>query len=265
MGAGEPAPADGGLDAANFETRRQGVSPDAYWRSLDTNKRLILVAAGVVGLLLIALEIVRVARSPGSPPPLKPPAVSTAAPSWRGFAASQESLLCGPDAAFATVGMLERGEPVERLDTRRDYALVRDDSGRVGYVRSSALSATAPPVTADTPFVRCQRRPLELDISACEQRGREQLEACRTGCKSDGCAEQCSTRFTDCRLGCTQPVAPLAPGVAGGTAQPSLIPANGSATAGDDSKDEAAKAKKTKGKKAKTPLKHKGKHKGLTP
>jgi hypothetical protein len=166
--------------------------------------------------------------------------------------------------------MLERGEPVERLDTRRDYALVRDDSGRVGYVRSSVLSATAPPVTADTPFVRCQRRPLEPDVSACEQRGREQLESCRAGCKNGACAEPCATRFTDCRLGCTQPVAPIAPGVTGGAAstapgsptQPSLIPTNGGAMAGDDTKDEAAKAKKTKGKKAKMPLKRKGKHKG---
>ena len=187
-----------------------------------------------------------------------------------------QPLLSGPSTEFAAASNIERGEPVERLAVLADYSLVRDDSGRVGYVKAANLGLAAPPVGTDEPFARCQRRPLEPDTTACEQRGRQQLESCRTSCKTPGCAEQCSTRFADCRLACTQPAAPPSspgsasapPSPAGATSAPAptsptpaVVPGDSAPT--DEAKPEAVrKGKKAKGKKARAAGKRKAKAKG---
>lgn len=255
-----------GVDVEFEHARSTAPTLAAYWRGLSPVHRALHVGLPLIAAVLLVVISLRVGRAP-PPAPVAP----AASPNWRGFVTSTEQLASGPDASFAAAGAIEKGEAVERLDTVRDFALVRDSSGRVGYVRNSVLAATAPPVTPETPFTRCQRRPLEADIGACEQRGREQLEACRAGCKTEDCGTQCGTRLADCRLTCTQPVAPMmtaaTPGATGtaavaaqpGMATPSVIPVENAVSADD------GKGKKAKGKKAKMPVKRKGKRKNLPP
>jgi hypothetical protein len=222
-----------------------GMPPPAsglgdLWRELPIAARIVVIG---MPLLLVAASAALVLWL-GHPPPPPPP--------WRGFVAATQPLVTGPAESFPSAGVVERGEPVERLQVERGWALVRDAGGRVGYVKELDLRADAPAPAPDAPFTRCQRRPLEGDAVACEQRGRGQLEACRKACTAAGCTEQCATRFVDCQLACSQlpGAAPPAPAVTEAVAAP---PA-------DEPKADLAKGKKVK--KAKAIAKRKAKRKG---
>jgi hypothetical protein len=218
----------------------------AWWSGLPTGRRAALV--GGVALVAVVLAAVPWLARPR-------PVTVLPLPPWRGFVTATQPLSSGPDAAFASAGPIERGEPVERLAREGELAVVRDASGRVGYVRAADLSPSAPPSRPNEPFTRCQRRPLEPDGAACEQRGRGQLEACRSACPDASCPEQCAARFSDCRASCAQPT----PAAGAAPVAPAVAPAAAGVATDEPAKPEPKVKKGKKG--AKAPAKRKAKRK----
>lgn len=252
------AAADGDASSSSLDDLevgvRTGVTVAAFWRGRSILGRLAFVLLPLVAIGGGAAAGYFVATT-WTPAPQ---------PAWRGYVAATQPLVVGPAAAFASAGVIERGEPVERIASASGYALVRDGSGRVGYLDETGLASEPPPVTADAPFTRCSRRAHEPDATACEQRAVEQLEACRSTCATPECNEQCAMRNDQCRTACSRPpadgdaagpvpagapeVAPV-PGVAADdVASATAAPADGKKAKGKKGKKTKAGKRKGKGK-----------------
>lgn len=104
---------------------------------------------------------------------------------------------------------VERGELVEVLDRRGEYALVRNQAGRVGWIDGPSLASEPGPVTSAAPFAMCRRRWTELDNTECLVRAQAQLEACKPSCEEAdelaACLRACDQRMQACSATCELP------------------------------------------------------------
>ncbi|MBN1961767.1 MAG: hypothetical protein JW841_12555 [Deltaproteobacteria bacterium] len=243
-----------GIDQAASVESFSSPNAGAKLSKLTLDWRLLVIAAEALLILFLLIIVIINANSSVTDKKQNLQAASV----WRGFVAKNEQLICGPDKAYAIIGTVEKGAVVERIAIKGDYSLVHDNAGRVGYIRSSALSSIAPAITADLPFTQCQRFPLESDISNCEQRSREQFEACNAGCQNETCTSKCSARLAECREKCTQAVISTKPGLSDNTDKSSETSANViPLEEPDDSKAETGMALKFKKKKGKKKVGHK--------
>ncbi len=146
---------------------------------------LVLVLAGAVLLMVFLLQ----------------------APSKLAFVSDRQPLWVGPLAGetYTQLDAVERGQGVQVFDVVGEFAMVRDQLGRAGYVRVVALKPEAPPPVPGQPFVDCRRAPIEDSIERCQGRSQEQFEACRGACAGAAeasCLDHCQKRFNECMRTC---------------------------------------------------------------
>ncbi len=158
------------------------------------SQRIALIAAPIV--ILGGLLIVIVAFSGGGP--------------RSAYLTERQALWGGPGEAgtYPSNAQLERGEHVMVYDRVGDYALVRDDMGRSGYVVDAQLVDDPPAVNPGQPLAGCWQSPLEESPERCQARAQRQFSSCRMSC-GDGagtegaaCLDHCQERFTACLQGC---------------------------------------------------------------
>ena len=134
------------------------------------------------------------------------------------YVAERSILWAGPaeDAGYR-VGAIERGARVSVLDAASAFALVRDELGRVGYVKAGALGTSAPPNGGERMFVGCTRAPGEPDAEACRARAERRRDVCESRCAEAeaDCREACAERFQACIAdGCGTPATEREPDAA---------------------------------------------------
>ncbi len=128
-------------------------------------------------------------------------------------------LMAGPGAEdlYPKVTELLRGEEVIWFEGVGfgEWEMVRDTSGRVGYVVRDVLSEHRPMSRAGVAFVGCHQTPIEVEAAGCLERAHLQFDSCRGLCDEDPnptpCGEQCQRQLDTCVSGCEghQAVAPV--------------------------------------------------------
>ncbi len=180
------------------------------WRELYTyflgaSLRVKIIAGAVAAVLLVLFITVLIALF-GSDRSLA-------------YVREIKPLFVGPSdqGVYRQGASLERGSEVEVIETSREYSLVKDAFGRVGYLHTSALAEKPPKVEPAQPFADCPRSLTDISLARCQGRAQQQFELCRTTCAEDpsaaSCAEHCHTRLLDCVELCEQggpPPDPLA-------------------------------------------------------
>jgi hypothetical protein len=201
------------------------AGPLRLWRALPGRAKIAggCSLSAVVGALVAAV-VTRIVGGPNE---------ALAHPTF--FVREAAHLRAGPDNgdAFPVVALLERGEPVQRLDSAGGsvggFVLVRDSVGLVGFVPRESLQPEAPSFRPGEPFTRCSRRPVESGTVPCVNRAQAQLEACARACREERadpgpCEAGCAKRRDACAALCVAPPAAPLPEARAVPAAPAAAP-----------------------------------------
>lgn len=120
----------------------------------------------------------------------------------------REPLLSGPGESkqYVQIDLLEVGDHVVAYEKLGEHVMVRDDYGRVGFVRASVLVSQRLEATTENPFAGCRPFWKETDVTECHSRGQDRLSECRDACDTEKdqtiCLNSCQQRFADCLWTC---------------------------------------------------------------